>query len=118
MWKFVFTHGDLYLNSFVVLGFSCRCFDEVEKFRLFNEETLIGVIFSELGSHFIISEFGFHWVLHPSEKSLRGVMFKEQDYGQEVSEFELQPVNYVYFQTNTPGKGINPLISIPTTIWH
>ena len=32
------------------------------------------------------------------------------DYGIVVSKFELQPRYYFHFQTNTFGKGMNPLI--------
>ena len=37
-------------------------------------------------------------------------MVKEMDSGIVVSEFELQSRFYVYFRTNTIGKGMNPLI--------
>ena len=37
-------------------------------------------------------------------------MVKAMDGGIVVSEFELQSRYYVHFQTNTPGKGMNPLI--------
>ena len=40
----------------------------------------------------------------------RGVMVKAMDCGIVVSEFELQLRYYVYFRTNTLGKGMNPLI--------
>ena len=40
----------------------------------------------------------------------RGVMVKAMDCGIVVSEFELQSRYYVHFRTNTPGKGMNPLI--------
>ena len=36
-------------------------------------------------------------------------MAKVQDYGLEVNEFELQSHYYIQFQTNTLGKGMNPL---------
>ena len=36
-----------------------------------------------------------------------GVMVKELDHGIVVSEFKLQSRNYVHFQTNTFGKGMN-----------
>ena len=38
-------------------------------------------------------------------------MAKVLDNGPEVSEFELQSCYYVYFQTNTQGKGIKTLIT-------
>ena len=41
----------------------------------------------------------------------RGVMVKAMGYGIVVSEFELQSRYYVYFGTNTLGKGMNPLIT-------
>ena len=37
-------------------------------------------------------------------------MVKVQDCGIGVREFELQLRYYVNFKTNTPGKGMNPLI--------
>ena len=37
-------------------------------------------------------------------------MVKKLDCGIVVREFELQSHNYVHFRTNTPGKGVNPLI--------
>ena len=37
-------------------------------------------------------------------------MVKAMDYGIVVSEFILQSRYYVHFQTNTLGKGMNPLI--------
>ena len=40
----------------------------------------------------------------------RGVMLKAMDCGIVVSEFVLQSRYYVHFQTNTLGKGMNPLI--------
>ena len=40
----------------------------------------------------------------------RGVMVKAMDCGIVVSEFVLQSRYYVHFQTNTLGKGMNPLI--------
>ena len=40
----------------------------------------------------------------------RGVMVKSLDYELEVSEFEFQSHLYVYFRTNTLGKGMNHLI--------
>ena len=40
----------------------------------------------------------------------RGVMVKAMDGGIVVSEFVLQSRYYVYFRTDTLGKGINPLI--------
>ena len=39
-----------------------------------------------------------------------GVMVKAVYCGIEVSEFVLQSRNYVYFQANTLGKGMNPFI--------
>ena len=39
-----------------------------------------------------------------------GVMVKAMDSGIVVSEFVLQLLYYVHFQTNTLGKGMNPLI--------
>ena len=42
--------------------------------------------------------------------SPHGVMIKGLDHGIPVSEFELQSLYYVHFQTNTRGKGMNPLI--------
>ena len=39
-----------------------------------------------------------------------GVMIKAMDCGIIVSEFVLQSRYYVHFQTNTLGKGMNPLI--------
>ena len=49
-------------------------------------------------------------------------MVKAMDCGIVVSEFELQLCYYVYFRTNTIGKGINPLI-LPAVLlerwlWH
>ena len=41
---------------------------------------------------------------------LRGVMVKAMDCGIVVSEFILQSRYCVYFQANTLGKGMNPLI--------
>ena len=38
------------------------------------------------------------------------VMVKAIDSGIVVSEFKLQSRYYIYFQTNTLGKGMNPLI--------
>ena len=43
----------------------------------------------------------------------RGVMVKVMDCGIVVSEFELQSRYYVYFRTNTLGKGRNALILPP-----
>ena len=40
----------------------------------------------------------------------RGVMVKATDCGFVVSEFKLQSRCYVYFQKNTLGKRMNPLI--------
>ena len=40
----------------------------------------------------------------------RGVMVKAMDCGIVVSEFELEFHYYVPFQSNTVGKGMNPLI--------
>ena len=40
----------------------------------------------------------------------RGVMVKSMDFGIVVFEFEIQSCYYVHFQTNTHGKGMNPLI--------
>ena len=40
----------------------------------------------------------------------RGLMTKVSIYGLEVSEFELKSRYYVYFQTNTLGKGMNRFI--------
>ena len=40
----------------------------------------------------------------------RGVMVKAMDCEIAVSEFVLQSRYYVHFQTNTLGKGMNPLI--------
>ena len=40
----------------------------------------------------------------------RGVIVKVLYYGIVVNEFELQSRYYVHFRTNTPGKGMNPLI--------
>ena len=40
----------------------------------------------------------------------RGVIVKKMDCGIIVSEFVLQSRYYVHFQTNTLGKGMNPLI--------
>ena len=37
-------------------------------------------------------------------------MVKAQDRGVVVSKFELQSHYYVHFETNTLGKGMNPLI--------
>ena len=37
-------------------------------------------------------------------------MVKAMDWGIVVSEFVLQSRNYFHFQTNTLGKGMNPLI--------
>ena len=48
-----------------------------------------------------------------SMKSLgcpRGVMFKVREFGTIICEFENQSRYYVHFQTNTLGKGVNPLI--------
>ena len=42
----------------------------------------------------------------------RGVMFIALDCGIAVSVFELQSHYYVHFRTNTPGKGMNPLIPL------
>ena len=39
-----------------------------------------------------------------------GVMVKAVDCGIVISEFELRLRYYVHFQTNTLGKGMNPLI--------
>ena len=44
----------------------------------------------------------------------RGVMVEAMDCGIVVSEFVLRSRSYVYFRTNTLGKGMNPLI-LPTT---
>ena len=41
-------------------------------------------------------------------------MVKVLDCGLEVSELELQSYNYVQFQTNTIGKGMNFLIPTPS----
>ena len=43
-------------------------------------------------------------------RNLSGIMVNVQDFGLEVSEFELQTRYYVYFRTNTLVKGMNPLI--------
>ena len=43
-----------------------------------------------------------------------GVMVKAMDCRIVVSEFKLQSRYYVHFQTNTLGKGINPLILLAT----
>ena len=51
--------------------------------------------------------------LHPSG-SPHGVVINMQDCNIIESEFELQLNFYVHFQTNTLGKGMNPLI--PATI--
>ena len=40
----------------------------------------------------------------------RGVMVNAMGCGIVVCEFELQSRNYFHFRTNTPGKGMNPLI--------
>ena len=40
----------------------------------------------------------------------RGVMVKAMDCRIAESEFELQSRYYSHFRTNTPGKGMNPLI--------
>ena len=40
----------------------------------------------------------------------RGVMVKAMDCRIVVSEFVLQSRNYIHFQANTIGKGMNPLI--------
>ena len=45
-----------------------------------------------------------------SRECPRGLMVKALDCGIVVSEFELQSRHYVYFRTNTLGKGMNPLI--------
>ena len=37
-------------------------------------------------------------------------MVKVLDYGLKLSEFDLQVRLYVLFQTNTLGKGVNPII--------
>ena len=50
---------------------------------------------------------------HPKKKRggcPRGVMVKAMDCEIVVSEFVLQSRYYVHFQTNTLGKGMNPLI--------
>ena len=39
-----------------------------------------------------------------------GIMVKALDNGIVIREFELQSCYYVYFRTNTLGKGMNPLI--------
>ena len=31
-----------------------------------------------------------------------------------VNEFEVEPYYYVYFRTNNPGEGMNPLITRPS----
>ena len=39
-----------------------------------------------------------------------GVMVKALDFGIVINEFKLQSCYYVHFQTNTFGKGMNPLM--------
>ena len=46
-----------------------------------------------------------------SKESPRGVIDKVLDYDLEVSEFEFESFYKVHFRTNTPGKGMNTLIS-------
>ena len=48
--------------------------------------------------------------LHTSARCPHGVMVKTLNCGIIVSEFKLQLCYYVHFQTNTLGKGMNPLI--------
>ena len=61
--------------------------------------------------HFLITQIKNIWY-HSEEKvgGLHGVMVKVMDCRIVVREFELQSSYYVHFQTNTPGKGMNPLI--------
>ena len=40
----------------------------------------------------------------------RGVIFKAMDCVIVVSEFDLQSRYYVHFRTNTPRKGMNPIL--------
>ena len=40
-----------------------------------------------------------------------GIMVKVLDSGLEISDFKIQSYYYVYFQTNTLGKYLKPLIS-------
>ena len=45
-----------------------------------------------------------------TEKSPRGVMVKEMDFGIVVCEFVLQSCYYTHFRANTLGRGMNSLI--------
>ena len=48
--------------------------------------------------------------MHKESSGSHGVMVKVMDCGNIVSEFVHQSHYYVYFQANTLGKGMNPLI--------
>ena len=54
--------------------------------------------------------FWFHLTLFASNPSEGGVMVKALDCRIVVSEFKFQSCYYVYFRTNTFGKGMNTLI--------
>ena len=88
-------------DSHNITNYSWNLFVPVEECRKFSAH---GLVYNR-GTY-----FGDFCQTKRTSGCPRGVMVKVMDCRTVVSEFVLQSRYYVQFRTNTPGKGMNPLI--------